>query len=236
MVAVSGAAPISPELLMFFRGIGIPVVELYGMTESSGPGTSNIEGANRIGTVGKAMAGVELSLADDGEIRMRGGLITEGYYRDPERTAATIVGRKKEIIITAGGKNIAPARLENLINKHPLVAQSCVVGEGRRYLTLLVALDPDMAPGWAESQGLAFEGFDEFTRLPQVKEEIGQVVELANIRVARVEQARRWTVVSEAWSPETGELTPSLKMKRDVVLEQYSVQIEELYEEASDHQ
>ncbi len=258
LVAVSGAAPISSELLMFFRGIGIPVFELYGMTESSGPGTSNVEGANRIGTVGKAMAGVELSLAEDGEIRMRGGLITEGYYRDPERTAATfgedgwlhtgdlgqiddhgyltIVGRKKEIIITAGGKNIAPARLENLINKHPLVAQSCVVGEGRRYLTLLVALDPNMAPGWADSQGLTFEGFDEFTRLAQVREEIGQVVESANTRVSRVEQARRWTVVSEAWSPETGELTPSLKMKRDVVLEQYSVQIEELYEETVDTQ
>lgn len=251
-LAISAAAPISPDLLLFFRGIGLPVFELYGMTESSGPGTSNVPGANRIGTVGRAMPGVELSIADDDEIMLRGGLITEGYYRDPATTAATygedgwlrtgdlgrlddhgyltIIGRKKEIIITAGGKNVAPARLENLINEHALVSQACVVGDGRRYLTLLVALDPDMAEGWAESQGLEYGSFDEFTRHPGVLEEVDRVVESANTRVARVEQARKWTVVSEKWSAETGELTPSLKMKRRVVLERYSRQIEELYE------
>ena len=252
-LAISAAAPISPDLLLFFRGIGLPVFELYGMTESSGPGTSNVPGANRIGTVGRAMPGVELSIADDDEIMLRGGLITEGYYRDPATTAATygedgwlrtgdlgrlddhgyltIIGRKKEIIITAGGKNVAPARLENLINEHALISQACVVGDGRRYLTLLVALDPDMAEGWAESQGLEYGNFDEFTRHPGVLEEVDRLVESANTRVARVEQARKWTVVSEKWSAETGELTPSLKMKRRVVLERYSRQIEELYED-----
>ena len=252
-VAISAAAPISPDLLLFFRGIGLPVFELYGMTESSGPGTSNVPGANRIGTVGRAMPGVELSIADDDEIMLRGGLITEGYYRDPDTTAATygkdgwlrtgdlgrlddhgylsIIGRKKEIIITAGGKNVAPARLENLINEHALISQACVVGDGRRYLTLLVALDPDMAEGWAESQGVEYGSFDEFTRHSKVLAEVDRVVESANARVARVEQARKWTVVSEKWTAESGELTPSLKMKRRVVLERYSRQIEDLYED-----
>ncbi|MDE0138891.1 MAG: AMP-binding protein [bacterium] len=252
-VAISAAAPISPDLLLFFRGIGLPVFELYGMTESSGPGTSNVPGANRIGTVGRAMPGVELSIADDDEIMLRGGLITEGYYRDPDTTAATygedgwlrtgdlgrlddhgylsIIGRKKEIIITAGGKNVAPARLENLINEHALISQACVVGDGRRYLTLLLALDPDMAEGWAESQGVEYGSFDEFTRHSKVLAEVDRLVESANARVARVEQARKWTVVSEKWSAESGELTPSLKMKRRVVLERYSRQIEDLYED-----
>lgn len=252
-LAISAAAPISPDLLLFFRGIGLPVFELYGMTESSGPGVCNVPDANRIGTVGRAMPGVELAVADDDEIMLRGGLITGGYYRDPETTAVTygedgwlrtgdlgrlddhgfltIIGRKKEIIITAGGKNVAPARLENLINEHALISQACVVGDGRRYLTLLVALDPDMAEGWAESQGLAYSSFDEFTQQSQVLEEVERVVESANARVARVEQARKWTVVSEKWSAETGELTPSLKMKRRVVLKRYARQIEELYDD-----
>ncbi len=252
-LAVSAAAPISPEFLLFFRGIGLPVVELYGMTESSGPGTTNVEGANRIGTVGRAMPGVEVKVAEDGEILLRGGLITEGYYRDPETTAATygkdgwlrtgdlgrlddhgyltITGRKKEIIITAGGKNVAPARLENLINEHPLVAQACVVGDGRRYLTLLVALDPEMVEGWAKERGMGDAGFEDLTRHPDVRGEVEQAVKSANAKVSRVEQARKWTVVSEAWSVDTGELTPSLKMKRRVVLERYDSQIAQLYDE-----
>ena len=252
-VAISAAAPISADLLMFFRGVGIPVFELYGMTESSGPGTSNRPGADRIGSVGCAMPGVEIVTADDGEIRIRGGLVTGGYYKDSEGTAEaydeegwlhtgdlgrldedgflTIIGRKKEIIITAGGKNVAPATLENLINKNALISQACVVGDGRRYLTLLVALDPDMAPGWAESQGVEYESFEDLSRAPEVRAEVQRIVESANDEVARVEQARKWFVAPDTWSAETGELTPSLKMKRRVVLERYSVEIEELYAE-----
>ena len=250
-LAISAAAPISADLLMFFRGIGLPVYELYGMTESSGPGTSNRAGEDRIGTVGRAMPGVEIETADDGEISIRGGLVTDGYYKDQAGTAEafgedgwlrtgdlgrldddgflTIIGRKKEIIITAGGKNVAPAKLENLINKHSLVSQACLVGDGRRYLTLLVALDPDMAPGWAGSRGIDYESFETFSRAPRVLEEVQSIVESANEQVARVEQARKWFVAPDAWSPETGELTPSLKMKRRVVLERYSIEIEELY-------
>ena len=215
-LAISAAAPISADLLMFFRGIGIPVYELYGMTESSGPGTSNRPGADRIGSVGCAMPGVEIATAADGEILIRGGLVTDGYYKDQDGTAEaygedewlhtgdlgrldedgflTIVGRKKEIIITAGGKNVAPAKLENLINKHALVSQACLVGDGRRYLTLLVALDPDMAFGWAESQGVDYDTFEAFSRAPQVMEEVQRIVASANGEVARVEQARKWFI------------------------------------------
>ena len=250
-LAISAAAPISAELLMFFRGVGIPVYELYGMTESSGPGTSNRLGADRIGSVGCAMPGVEVATADDDEILIRGGLVTKGYYKDQDGTAEaydgdgwlhtgdlgrvdadgylTIIGRKKEIIITAGGKNVAPAKLENLINKHALISQACVVGDGRRYLTLLVALDPDMAPAWAESQGVAYDSLEAFSRAPQVLEEVQRIVASANGEVARAEQARKWFVAPDPWTPETGELTPSLKMKRRVVLERYSVEIEDFY-------
>ncbi len=250
-LAISAAAPVSPDLLLFFRGIGLPVYELYGQTESSGPGTSNWPENNKIGSVGRAMVGVEVTTADDDEILMRGGLVTQGYFRDPEGTAATfdedgwvhtgdlgridedgyltIIGRKKDIIITAGGKNVAPAGLENIINQNGLIAQSCVIGDRRRYLTVLVSLDPEVALPWAESQGLAHDEFEAVSSSPQMIEEVGRIVQAANQQVARVEQAKKWIVATEVWSPETGELTPSLKLKRQVVLERYSEQIEEMY-------
>ena len=174
VLAISAAAPISPDLLMFFRGVGIPVYELYGMTESTGPGATNRSGSDRIGSVGPAMPGVEIATEDDGEVLIRGGLVTAGYYKDPEGTSQTfdedgwlhtgdlgrlddggflsIVGRKKEIIITAAGKNVAPARLENMINEHALISQACLVGDGRRYLTMLVALGPRQRPRMGREQ------------------------------------------------------------------------------------
>lgn len=251
ILAFSAAAPVAPGLLMFFRGMGVPVYELFGQTESSGPGVTNRPGADRIGTVGRAMPGVELQIADDDEILMRGGLVTEGYYRDSEATAAafgedgwlytgdlgrvdedgflSIIGRKKEIIITAAGKNVAPARLENLLAQNPLIAHSCVVGDGRRYLTLLVALDEEQAPAWAAGNGVEFGDLERFSRSPELLAEIGRAVEEANQQVSRVEQAKRWFVAPGAWSAETDELTPSLKLKRRVVLERYAEQIEEMY-------
>lgn len=251
ILAFSAAAPVAPGLLMFFRGMGVPVYELFGQTESSGPGVTNRPRADRIGTVGRAMPGVELDIADDDEILMRGGLVTEGYYRDSEATAAafredgwlhtgdlgrldedgflSIIGRKKEIIITAAGKNVAPARLENLLAQNPLIAHSCVVGDGRRYLTLLVALDEEQAPAWAAGNGVEFQDLERFSRSPELQAEIGRAVEEANQQVSRVEQAKRWYVAPGAWSAETDELTPSLKLKRRVVLERYAEQIEEMY-------
>ena len=250
-IAISAAAPVSADLLTFFRAIGLPVYELYGMTESSGPGVTNRPGSNKIGSVGRAMPGVEIGIADDDEILLRGGLITAGYYKSPESTAETfqedgwlrtgdlgrldddgfltIIGRKKEIIITAAGKNIAPAKLENLVKQHPLISQACVVGDGRKFLTLLVAIDAEMAPQWAERNGVSFTDLQSFTALPAVRDEVDRVVEDANNQVARVEQAKKWIVAPHDWTPESGELTPSLKLKRRVVLEKYADDIEAMY-------
>ncbi len=252
-VAISAAAPVSADLLMFFRGLGLPIYELFGMTESSGPGVTNRAGANKIGTVGQAMPGVEIMTADDDEILMRGGLVTQGYFKNPEATAETfdedgwlhtgdlgridadgylsIIGRKKEIIITASGKNIAPAKLENLVKHDVLIAGVCVVGEGRRYITLVVALDPDVAPVWADKQGLGFDSLEQLSREPALVDEIERIVTAANMQVSRVEQAKKWFVTGDDWSPESGELTPSLKLKRQVVLAQYADEIEALYED-----
>ena len=250
-VAISTAAPIAPELLVFFQGIGLPLFELWGMSELSGPGTTNLPGANKIGTVGKPLAGTEVKLADDGELMMRGGNVTAGYFKRPEDTAETfladgwlvtgdiaeidsdgfvsIVDRKKELIITAGGKNIAPTKLEGMIKNHPLIGQVCVIGDRRKYLTALIVLDGDMAPPWAERQGLTFTDMAEFSLLPEVQAEIQNSVDEANEHVARVEQLKKFTILPDEWTPETDELTPTLKLKRRVILEKYSEAIDALY-------
>jgi long-chain acyl-CoA synthetase len=250
-VAITAAAPISPDLIYFFRGIGVPLFELYGMSESTGPATSNVAGQERIGSVGRPIPGVEVVLADDGEILMRGGVVTGGYYKMPEETAETfdsdgflhsgdlgrfdddgylhIVGRKKDIIINAAGKNIAPAKLETAIKNHALVSQACMVGDGKPYLSMIIALDPEEAPLWAAKKNITFTDLDSFSRLPEVQSEMQAAMDSANQEVARVEQVKKFTVVGDIWSPDTGEITPSLKLKRNVVLDKYRSDIEEMY-------
>ena len=250
-IAISTAAPIAPELLIFFQGIGLPLYELWGMSELSGPGTTNLPGANKIGTVGKPLVGTEVKLAEDGELMMRGGNVTAGYFKRPEDTAETfredgwlvtgdiaeidqdgfvsIVDRKKELIITAGGKNVAPTKLEGMIKSHPLIGQVCVIGDRRKYLTALVVLDGDMAPPWAERQGLVFEDMATFSQLPEVQAEVQKAVDEANESVAHVEQLKKFVVLPDEWTPETDELTPTLKLKRRVIHEKYSNAIDSLY-------
>ncbi len=199
------------------------------------------------------MPGVEIMTADDDELLIRGGLVTAGYYKNPEATAETfdeegwlhtgdlgridedgyltIIGRKKEIIINAAGKNIAPAKLENLVKQAPLIAQACVVGEGRKFITLVIALDPEVVEPWAEKEGKSYEGLAGMVADPDLRAEIDRIVESANEDVARVEQAKKWHVAPEEWTPESGELTPSLKLKRRVVLERYAAEIEAMYVE-----
>ena len=182
---------------------------------------------------------------------MRGGNVTAGYFKRPEDTAETfladgwlvtgdiaeidsdgfvsIVDRKKELIITAGGKNIAPTKLEGMIKNHPLIGQVCVIGDRRKYLTALIVLDGDMAPPWAERQGLTFTDMAEFSLLPEVQAEIQNSVDEANEHVARVEQLKKFTILPDEWTPETDELTPTLKLKRRVILEKYSEAIDALY-------
>ena len=197
------------------------------------------------------MPGVEVMTADDDEILMRGGLVTEGYYKSPEATAETfaedgwlhtgdlgridddgyltIIGRKKEIIINAAGKNIAPAKLENLVKQHALVSGACVVGDGRRYITMIIGLDPEGVEAWADKHGVPFESLSQAASEPDLVVEIDHVVERANEDVARVEQAKKWHVTGDEWTPESGEFTPSLKLKRQVVLERYADEIEAMY-------
>ncbi len=250
-IAITAAAPINPDLVKFFQTIGIPLYELYGLSETTGPATSNLPGDAKIGSVGKALPGVGVKLGDDDEVLLSGGVITAGYYKLPEASAegftddgwlrtgdlgridedgfVWIVGRKKEIIINAAGKNIAPAKLETLLGNHPLISKACMVGDGRKFLTMVVALDHEEAPAWAEARGIPYADLESFSKLPEVEEEIKNAMEAANETVARVEQIKKWVIVGDEWTPDSGEVTPSLKLKRRVVLEKYADEIESLY-------
>jgi long-chain acyl-CoA synthetase len=250
-IAITAAAPINPDLVLFFQTLGIPLFELYGMSETTGPATTNLPGAFRIGSVGKAIPGVEVELGEDDELLMRGGVITDGYYKLPEETRQSfdpegwlhsgdlariddqgyvwIVGRKKEIIITAGGKNIAPAKLETVLGNHPLVSKACMVGDGRKFLSMIVALDQEEAPVWAKANGLEYTDLADFSELTEVRDEIERAIKTANEGVSPVEQVKKWIIVPDDWTPDSGEVTPSLKLKRKVVLDKYANQIDSIY-------
>jgi long-chain acyl-CoA synthetase len=253
--AVSSAAPISDEVVEFFFAIGLPLLEIYGMTEASAPITWNRPGEPRLGTVGSALPGVEMSLAEDGEILARGGNIAAGYFRDAEKTAETFDGdgwlhtgdvgsidedgylrvldRKKELIITAGGKNISPANLETMLKVNPLIGQACVIGDRRPYLTALVTLDPDGAQAWAEFHKVPFASLADFVRHSKVVEAVQAAIDRVNEHVANVEKIRRFVVLPVAWTVGSEELTPTLKPKRRVIQERYASDIEELYASTS---
>jgi long-chain acyl-CoA synthetase len=250
-IAITAAAPISPDLILFFQTLGIPLFELYGMSETTGPATTNLPGAFRIGSVGKALPGVEVELAEDDELLMRGGVITDGYYKLPDDTRETfdsegwlhsgdlaridedgyvwIIGRKKEIIITAGGKNIAPAKLETVLGNHPLISKACMVGDGRKFLAMVIALDHEEAPEWAKARGVEYLDLASFSKLPEVTAEVERAVHEANETVSPVEQVKKWLIIPDEWTPDSGEVTPSLKLKRRVVLDKYADDIERLY-------
>ncbi len=245
--AVSGAAPIAREILDFFFACGVPVLEGYGLTETSTVATVNTLEDHRLGSVGKPLPGVEVKIAEDGEILLRGANIFQGYYKDEEATAETLVdgwlhtgdlgyldrdgflfinGRKKDILITAGGKNITPANLENGLKQNRWISQAVVVGDRRPYLAALLTLDPDEAPAFAEQHGIALE---ELPRSEAMRAEIQRTVDAVNAEVGRVEQIKRFVVLPHDLTQETGELTPTLKVKRNVVSEKYEREIEELF-------
>ncbi len=248
----SAAAPIHPELVRWFHGIGLPIAEVYGQTEDCGPATINPPDAIRIGSVGKPIPGLEVSTAADGELLVRGGSVCVGYYHLPDATAELfddegwmrtgdlgyidddgyvwITGRKKDLIINAAGKNIAPAEIESRLAMEPLVGQAVVIGDGRRYLTALLTLDADAAADWAEERG-AFAGIAELARDPRVHHEIGEAVERVNREHAPVEQIKYWRVLPEPLTVEDDELTATLKVKRDVVQREYAELVESMYTE-----
>jgi long-chain acyl-CoA synthetase len=249
--AVTGAAPIPMELVEWYRAIGVPLSEIYGMSENTGPLTWD---ALRVkpGLVGREIPGCTVRLADDGEVIAKGGNIFPGYLNDPEKTAEAldddgwlhtgdigefddegylkIVDRKKELIITAGGKNISPANLEAALKSFPLIAQAAVIGDRRPFMTALLVLDPDVAPGWAKSQGIEAGSLEELARHPDVVAEIQRNVDEANKRFSQVEQIKKFTLLGREWQPDSEELTPTMKLKRRGINEKYSSEIEALYQ------
>ena len=247
--AVSGAAPINPDILRFFDAAGVLVLEGWGMTETSTAATIATPDDFKIGTIGKPFPGCEVRIAEDGEILVKGPNVFQGYHKNPEATAETIVdgwlhtgdlgeidsegfikitGRKKDIIITAGGKNITPANLEAEIKQHPLVSQCVVVGDRRPYLVALVTLDPEEAAAWAREKGLP-EDLAALASNPEIKASIEAHVEKINEKFARVEQVKKIAVLPHDLSQESGELTPTLKVKRAVVVQKHEDAIEGLY-------
>jgi long-chain acyl-CoA synthetase len=248
-LAVSGAAPINPEILRFFDAAGVLVLEGWGMTETSTAATISSPEDFKVGTIGKPFPGCEVKIADDGEILVKGPNVFQGYHKNPEATAETIVngwlhtgdigevdsegfikitGRKKDIIITAGGKNITPANLEAEIKQHPLVSQCVVVGDRRPYLVALVTLDPEEAVKYAQENDLP-EDPAALAANPDVKADIEAHVEKINQNFARVEQVKRIAILPQDLSQENGELTPTLKVKRAVVAQKHEGAIEQLY-------
>jgi long-chain acyl-CoA synthetase len=248
-IALTGAAPIDPEILRFFHAAGVPIFEAWGMTETSTGGTVNRPGHFKIGTVGLPLPGVQIKLSDEGELLVKGPNIFQGYYNNEEATRGTLVdgwlhtgdiatvdddgyvsitGRKKEIIITSGGKNITPVNIEALVKRHPLVSQCVVVGDRRPYLVALITLDQEALTRFAAEQGTLDEP-SAMVNSPIVREELEKHIEEVNTHFARVEQVKRFQILPNDLSQEGGELTPTMKIKRPVVASKYSDMIEELY-------
>jgi long-chain acyl-CoA synthetase len=249
--AHSGAAPLPIEVARFFAGLGIAILDIYGMTETTGAVTGNTNTAFRLGTVGRAYPGVELRLAADGEILVRSATCTPGYLKSPEATAGLldgewlstgdigefdedgflkVVDRKKELIITAGGENIAPSMIENLLKEHQLVGQALAYGDTRPHVVALITLDGEFAPVWAAARGIETTDLAALAQHPLVLAEVAMAVEAANLRLARVQQVKKWRVLPAEWTAESEELTPTFKLKRRVVYAKYNDVIDTLYD------
>ncbi len=248
-MCVSGAAPISKEILDFFASLDIVIHEIYGQSEDSGPTTFNAIGQTKFGTVGVPVPGVDVALGDDGEILVRGKNVFAGYYKDQAATAETlrdgwlhsgdlgafdsdgflvITGRKKEIIITAGGKNIAPKNIEAALKNSQLINEAVIIGDRRKYLTALLTLDPDAVAGFCRERGIALGPFD---AIPELRAAVQEIVDEVNGHLAQVETVKKFTILRDDFSVAGGELTPTLKVRRSVVSELYQTQIEAMYAE-----
>jgi long-chain acyl-CoA synthetase len=249
-ILVSSAAPIHPDLLRWLGAIGLPVLEVYGQTEACGPTTANPPEDNRVGTVGRPIPGVVLRIADDDEILVQGGNVCSGYFHDPKSTAELIdgdgwmhsgdmgvldddaylhiIGRKKDLIITAAGQNVAPQDIESDLRNHELLSEAVVIGDGRRYLTALLTLDIEALVKWARERGKAAEPEVLFVD-PDLGDAIGRIIEEVNAKRSRVEHVRAFRVLDHEFAVASGEMTQTLKVKRNVVIEKYRDQVEEMY-------
>ncbi len=249
-LAITGAAPIPADLLRWYRAIGVELTEIYGMSESSGPMTWT---AVRVkpGTVGPAIPGCEVELAEDGEIVCRGGNVFQGYFKSEDKTAEaldpdgwlhsgdigtvdddgyfSVVDRKKELIITAGGKNISPANLEVSLKLIDLVGQACAIGDRRPFVSALLVLDPDVAPQWARQQGIEFTDLADLATKPEVRAEIERQLPEVMSEFNQAERVKRFQIVGEEWLPDSEVLTPTSKLKRRGIRERYAAEIEAMY-------
>lgn len=247
--AVSGGAPLGERLGHFYRGIGVLVLEGYGLTETTAALTVNLPDAQKIGTVGRPLPGTAVRVADDGELLFKGGQVFDSYWRNEAATAEAladgwfrsgdvgevddegfvrITGRKKEILVTAGGKNVAPAVLEDRLRAHALVDQCIVVGDGQPFIAALVTIDRESFPAWAEARGKS-GSVEANLEDPDLLAEIDRAVEDANKAVSRAEAIRKFVILPDEWTEEGGQLTPSLKLKRNVVLREFRQDVEALY-------
>ena len=249
--AVSGSAPLGPRLGHFFHSLGVTILEGYGLTETTAPATVNLATKSKIGTVGPVLPGVGIRLAEDGEIQVRGINVFKEYWRNPEATAATfdgdwfktgdigafdeegfltITGRKKEIIVTAGGKNVAPAVLEDPIRANPIVGQVVVVGDQKPFISALITLDPEMLPTWLANNGLPGDmSLSDAAKNEAVRAEVQRAIDHANTSVSRAESIRKFTILDTEWTEASGHLTPKMSIKRNVIMDDFAVEIEELY-------
>jgi long-chain acyl-CoA synthetase len=253
MGAISGGAPLGDRLGHFFRGIGVTVYEGYGLTETTAAAAVNHDDALRIGTVGRPLPGVAAMVADDGELLIRGGIVMRGYWKNEEATKEAIdsegwfrtgdlgeidndgflkiTGRKKEILVTAGGKNVAPAVLEDRLRAHPLVSQCIVVGDARPFIGALITLDEEALPGWLASKGKPKDTSPEDLRDDEtLRAEIDAAVQDANKAVSHAEAIKKFRILGSDFTEENGMLTPSLKLKRSVVMKEYDDEVEALYQ------
>jgi len=252
--AVSGSAPLGARLGHFFHSLGVVILEGYGLTETTAPATVNLADKSKIGTVGPALPGVGVRLADDGEIEVRGINVFKEYWNNPEATAEafseggwfhtgdigsfdsegflTITGRKKEIIVTAGGKNVAPAALEDPIRANPIIGQVVVVGDQRPFISALVTLDSEMLPTWLANAGLDKDmSLAVAAKNDAVRAEIQKAVDAANARVSRAESIRKFTILDSEWTEASGHLTPKLSIKRNVIMSDFADEIAAIYDE-----
>ncbi len=252
--AVSGSAPLGARLGHFFHSLGVVILEGYGLTETTAPATVNLADKSKIGTVGPALPGVGVRLADDGEIEVRGINVFKEYWNNPEATAdafseggwfrtgdigsfdaegfLTITGRKKEIIVTAGGKNVSPAALEDPIRANPIVGQVVVVGDQKPFISALVTLDPEMLPTWLGNNGLPTDmSLADAAKNDAVRAEVQRAVDAANTRVSRAESIRKFTILDTEWTEASGHLTPKLSIKRNVIMNDFADEVAAIYDE-----
>src|SRR6266705_3685794 len=238
-VVSSAAAPLPPEVAAFFSGLGMKILDIYGMTETTGAFTTNTPAAFRLGTVGRPVPGVEVKIADDGEILCRGPLNTPGYVNLPDQTSAlldedgwlhtgdigaidadgfvSVVDRKKELIITSGGENVSPAAVENALVANPLIGQALAFGDRRKFVVALLTLDGEVAPAWAKARDIDATSLAELAEHTAVLDAVAQAVAAANEHLARVQQIKQWRLLPVEWTAESEELTPTFKLKRRVI-------------------